>query len=41
MTYHCPDSGEATTFPHIIFSVLLYGTYIGGVFFPGIPKEES
>jgi hypothetical protein len=23
LTHHGPDSGEATTFPHIIFSVLL------------------
>ncbi len=39
--HHALDSGEATTFPHIVFSVPLHGTCIRIVFYPGIPKEES
>jgi len=31
-THHGPDSGEATTFPHIVFSASFYGTYIWMVF---------
>jgi hypothetical protein len=39
-THHGPDSGEATTFPHIIYSAPLQGTLIQMVFFvPGIPKS--
>jgi hypothetical protein len=41
MTHHNPDSGEATTFPHIIFSAFAHNTYIQMALFPGIPKEES
>jgi len=41
LTHHCPNSREATTFPHIVFSAALYGGYIQMVFFPGTPKEES
>ncbi len=36
-----PDSGEATTFPHIVFSALLYRTRIQIAFIPETPKEES
>jgi len=39
-THHGPDSGEATTFPHIVFSTLLRGTYIWMAFCPETPKEE-
>jgi hypothetical protein len=41
LTHHEPDSGEATTFPHIVFSAFAQGTYIRMVFCPGIPKEKS
>jgi len=41
LTHHGPDSGEATTFPHIVFSVALGGGYIEMALFPGTPKEES
>jgi hypothetical protein len=41
MTHHGSDSGEATTFPHIVFSTFSRSTYIRMQFFPGIPKEES
>ncbi len=40
-THHGPDSGEATTFPHIVFSALLREDYIQMVLFPGTPKLES
>jgi hypothetical protein len=40
MTHHGSDSEEATTFPHIIFFTLLYGTYIRMALFPQTPKEE-
>ncbi len=40
-THHGMDSREATTFPHIIFSMSLRDTYIQMVFCPGTPKEES
>jgi len=33
--------GEATTFPHIVFSALLCRTRIQMTFIPGTPKEES
>jgi hypothetical protein len=33
--------GEATTFPHIVFSALLRHTYLRMALFPGTPKEES
>jgi exonuclease III len=35
------DSGEATTFPHIVFSAMLRGGYIQMALFPGTPKLES
>ncbi len=40
-THHGSDSGEATTFPHIVFSTLLRRNYIQMVLFPGTPKLES
>ncbi len=33
--------GEATTFPHIVFSTSLRGTHIRMAFCPGTPKEKS
>ncbi len=40
-THHGPDLGEATTFPHIVFSVPLHGDYIRMAHFPRTPKLES
>jgi len=40
-THHGPDSGEATTFPHIGYSATLRRTYIEVALFPGTPKLES
>jgi hypothetical protein len=40
-THHGPDSGEATTFPHIVFFATLHGGYIQMALFPGTPKLES
>ncbi len=40
-THHNPDSGEATTFLHIVFSTPLRGGYIQMALFPGTPKLES
>jgi hypothetical protein len=40
-THHGPDLGEATTFPHIVFSATLRGDYIQMALFPGTPKLES
>jgi hypothetical protein len=40
-THHGPDSGEATTFPHIVFSTTLRWGYIQMVLFLGTPKLES
>jgi hypothetical protein len=40
-THHDPNSGEATTFPHIVFSASHRGGYIRMALFPGIPKLES
>jgi hypothetical protein len=42
-THHGPDSGEATTFPHIVFYASFRGTYIQMVFLSrdsqgGVPK---
>jgi len=39
-THHGPNSGEATTFPHIVFSAPLHGDYIQVAFFPETPKLE-
>ncbi len=33
--------GEATTFPHIVFSAPLRGTYIRMAFCPETPKESQ
>jgi len=41
LTHHGPDSGEATTFPHIVFSAAPRGSYIQMAHFLGTPKEES
>jgi hypothetical protein len=40
-THHGPDLGEATTFPHIVFSTTLHRDYIQMALFPGTPKLES
>jgi len=39
--HHGSDSGEATTFPHIVFSATLRWGYIQMALFPGTPKLES
>ncbi len=39
--HHSLDLGEATTFPHIVFSTLFHHTYIRMALFPETPKEES
>ncbi len=41
LTHHGLDSGEATTFPHILFSTLFHRTCIQMAFILGTPKEES
>ncbi len=41
LIHNGPDSGEATTFLHILFSTFAHGTYIRMTFCPGTPKEES
>jgi hypothetical protein len=40
-THHGSDSGEATTFPHIVFSATLRWGYIQMALFPETPKLES
>ncbi len=40
LTHHGPDSGEATTFPHIIFSAARGGGYIQMAFFLKTSKLE-
>ncbi len=40
-THHGPDSGGATTFPHIVYSVVLRGGYIQMALFLETPKLES
>jgi hypothetical protein len=40
-THHGPDSGEATTFPHIVFSVAGRRGYIQMAHFVGTPEMES
>jgi len=40
-THHRPDSGEATTFPHIVLSAPHFGDYIQMALSPGTPKLES
>ncbi len=41
LTHQGPDSGEATTFPLIVFSAAPCGGYIRMAFFPKTPKVES
>jgi len=41
LTHHGPNSGEATTFPHIVFFATLRRTCIQMVLFLGTPKVES
>jgi hypothetical protein len=41
LTHHGPDSGEATTFPHIVFSALLHRAHAQMTFCPKTPKVES
>ncbi len=41
LTHHGPDSGEATTFPLIVFSAALRRGYIQMALFPRTPKLES
>jgi hypothetical protein len=41
LTHHGPDSGEATTFPLIVFSTALRRGYIQMALFLGTPKLES
>jgi hypothetical protein len=41
LTHHDPNSGEATTFPHIVYSAALRRGYIQMALFPRTPKEES
>jgi len=38
LTHHGPNSGEANTFPHIIFSAALRCTCIQMAILPGLPK---
>jgi hypothetical protein len=40
-THHGSDSGEASTFPHIVYSAALCRGYIQMALFPGTPKLES
>ncbi len=41
LTHHGPNLGEATTFPHIVFSASHRRGYIQMALFPGTPKLES
>ncbi len=41
LTHHGSDSGETTTFPHIVFFASLRRTCIQMALFPGTPKVES
>jgi hypothetical protein len=40
-TYRGPDSGEITTFPHIVYSAFAHRGYIRMALFPGTSKVES
>jgi len=40
-THHGLDSGEATTFPHIVYSTPLHEAHIQMVLCPETPKKES
>jgi len=37
-THHGPDSGDATTIPHIVYSMTLHRTYIQVAQIPGTPE---
>ncbi len=41
LTHHGLDSGEATTFPHVVFFAARDGGYIQMAHFLGTPKLES
>ncbi len=41
LIHHGADLGEATTFPHIVFSAAPRRSYIQMAHFPGTPKLES
>ncbi len=41
LTHHGPDSGEAITFPHGVFSALLHCTHAQVAICHGTPKVES
>ncbi len=41
LTHQSPNSREATTFPHIVFSAAPRGSHIRMALFPRTPKEES
>jgi hypothetical protein len=41
LTHHGPYSREATTFPHIVYFVVLHKGYIQMALFLGTSKEES
>ncbi len=40
-THHGPDSGDATTIPHIVYSATLRRTYMQVAQIPGTPEMES
>ncbi len=40
-THHGPDSGDATTIPHIVYSATLRGSHIQMAQIPGTPEMES
>jgi hypothetical protein len=40
LTQHDPDLGEATTFPHIVFSAFAHGTYIRMAFCLGLSRKS-
>ena len=39
--HHSPDSGDANTIPHIVYSVTLRRTHIQVAFFPGTLRGHS
>jgi hypothetical protein len=41
LTHHGLDSGEATTFPHILYFASLHGGHIQMTFCPGTPTRET
>ncbi len=40
LTHHGPDSGEATTFPHIVFSAFAHRPTSEWFFVPGLPRRS-